>query len=439
MDRNERTFALTISSAHGADHFLKRLYPPLLPVLSIVFGFPLWQLGLLLGARTFGGALFQAPMGVLADRYDRRYILPTGVGLVGLATLVFAASPVAGGFSVGLPGGDAFGGTFVVMFLAMLTVGIGDGTVHPSGYPTITANVREGAKGSVLGMWGSSAKFGDAFAPAFVGVLLLAMAWNDLLAIAGVVGVAYAVSLFVLLRRYDTSPADREPSEAAGAAVTDDSATTLDNRIYLYPMLAIFAYFSIQIMAANGLAVFLPQFITSTYGYSFTVLGVDLTPESTASFYYSGLLLVAGLSQLSTGWLSDRYDTRAIIVVYLVVAAIAVLALAATTPSPILLFFVLAVLGATLWGLNPARDALGSAITPAEREGRTFGFLWTGVLLASSASAPIIGYVGDVAGLRQTFALMAAVIVVSVVPVLLLLSDRVYLTTAPASDATGAD
>ena len=281
MDGNERTFAFTISSAHGADHFLKRLYPPLLPVLMLAFGFQLWQLGLLLGARTFGGAVFQAPMGVLSDRYDRRYILPTGLAVISLASLVFAASPFVDGFSLSLPAVGSLGGPFLVMFLAMLTIGVGDSTVHPSGYPTITANVRAEAKGTVLGMWGSAAKFGDGFAPAVVGALLLLMPWNDILAVAGVVGLLYSLGLFVRLRRYRTVPAE-------SATATDDAAeasgVSLDNRVYLYPMLAIFAYFSIQIMAANGLAVFLPQFITTAYGYSFTVLGVHFTPESTASF-----------------------------------------------------------------------------------------------------------------------------------------------------------
>jgi MFS family permease len=79
-----------------------------------------------------------------------------------------------------------------------------------------------------------------------------------------------------------------------------------------------------------------------------------------------------------------------------------------------------------MWGLNPARDSLISEITPADREGRTFGYLWTGALVIGSASPVIVGYVGELAGLQQAFALLAGVTVLSAVPIALLLSPRVY-------------
>jgi MFS family permease len=110
-------------------------------------------------------------------------------------------------------------------------------------------------------------------------------------------------------------------------------------------------------------------------------------------------------------------------------------ALATVAFPPAALFAVLLVLGASLWGLNPARDAIVSDIAPAEREGRTFGYLWTGALLISSASPAVIGYIGDVASLRQAFLVLAGVVALSIVPVALLLSDRVYLEAGPSRGA----
>ena len=79
MDERERSFALMISGAHGMDHFLKRVLPPLVPIWAVAFGFPLWKIGVLLGAQSFGSAIGQAPMGHLSDRYDRRFMLPAGI------------------------------------------------------------------------------------------------------------------------------------------------------------------------------------------------------------------------------------------------------------------------------------------------------------------------------------------------------------------------
>lgn len=102
--------------------------------------------------------------------------------------------------------------------------------------------------------------------------------------------------------------------------------------------------------------------------------------------------------------------------------------------SPLALVPVLLLLGASLWGLNPARDAIVSDITPADHEGRTFGHLWTGALVASSAAPAVVGRIGDVAGLRPAFLLVAGLLVASAVPIGLLLSERVYVD---ARDAEG--
>jgi len=196
----------------------------------------------------------------------------------------------------------------------------------------------------------------------------------------------------------------------------------------------VFIAFVLQLMATVGTTVFLPQFITSQYGYSFSVASVAITPESTASFYDSALLLTAGIVQLGTGELVDRYDppesphriprgecSRA--GGFRHGRLLAARAVRGSPPPP----------GISLWGLNPARDAIVADIMPAEQEGRTFGYLWTGGLLVASGFPAVIGYIGDVVGLRQAFLVIAGLVLLSTVPIVLLLSERVYL--APERDA----
>ncbi|MFB6300899.1 MAG: MFS transporter [Halobacteriales archaeon] len=425
MNRREWAFGLTIAGVHGVDHLLKRLFPPLVPIWGVVFGFPLWKLGVLMGARTFGSAIGMTPMGHLSDRYDRRLLLPAGFAVISLGVVAVAAVPLLGVLEFELIlGGYTASGEFLVMLLALFATGLGSSVVHPTGYPLITANVHEESKGKILGLWGSASKFGDGAAPALVGALLIVLSWNWILAIIGIVGIGYAAALFVWLGRFETKPAGKTDDET-----TDDdvSVADRDNREYLYPFIAVFAYFVIAIMAAGGVNVFLPEFITSTYGYRFSIAGMTLTPESTASFYYSALLIIAGVAQLGTGELADRYDKRSLIVVYLGVATATLIALATVSLSPVMLFIALVVLGTSLFGINPARDGLVSDITPPEREGRTFGYIWTGALLASSVAPALIGYVGDVAGLRTAFLILAGGILLSAIPILLLMSDRIYV------------
>lgn len=429
MKRRERFFALTISGVHGADHLLKRLFPPLVPVWAVAFGYPLWKLGLVVGALTFGSAIGQAPIGHLSDRLDRRYLLPTGFGLLGLGIVVFSLLPHVGGLSAGVSvGGTRVSTRFALMLAAMFTAGIGSASVHPTGYPLISENVSPENKGKVLGMWGSASKFGDGLAPAFVGALLLVAAWYDIVLLFGLLAFVYAVGLFAVLRGFETRPAGHAAdTDGDGERQTPDWRS--DRRRYLYPMAAVFGYFVVQIMAASGVTVFLPTFIERVYGYTISVAGTTLTTESTASFYYAALLLVAGVVQLGTGELVDRYDARKVLLSYLVVAALALTALSVGTYGPVAVLVVLVVLGGSLWGMNPARDSLVSEITPPELEGRTFGYVWTGALLGSSVTPVVVGYIGDVTGLQTAFLVLAAAILASALPIALLLSDRVYAST----------
>ena len=431
MANQERSFALMISGAHGMDHFLKRVLPPLIPIWAVAFGFPLWKLGILLGARSFGSAIGQAPMGNLSDHYDRRFILPAGIALIGLSLTVFTALPDIGflEFETSLAG-TRLSGQFVGMLSTMIILGIGSSTLHPTGYPLISQNVSETRKGRVLGMWGSARTFGDGLAPAVVGVALLVTGWRSILAGFGVIGVVYAGYLFISLKPFETRPTRQVGAGTESEEVDEFSAPwRADRRLYVYPMLAILAAFVLQLVATTGTTVFLPEFINSTYGYSFSVAGFAITPASTASFYYSALLLTAGIVQLGTGNLVDRYDHRKVLLGFLAIGSVMLSVFATISFSPIFLFAVLLLLGASLWGLNPARDAIVSDIAPAEREGRTFGYLWTGALLISSASPAVIGYIGDVASLRQAFLVLAGVVSLSMIPIALLLSNRVYLDT----------
>lgn len=437
MDARERTFAAVMFGVHGMDHLLKQVFPPLLPIWAIVFDFQLWQLGFLMGARTFGSALGQAPLGVLSDRYDRRHLLTIGLGLMGVGLVTVAGVPLvdAGGLDLAV-GGVRIDAQFVAMLAALLAIGVGSSTVHPTGYPLISANVAERHKGRVLGLWGSASKFGDGLGPAIIGAGLLAFTWNEIVAGIGLSALGFAALLFVVLAGFHTRP-EVAAEEAAARDQPADGAP--DHRVFIYPLIAVGAYFVALISAAGVLLVFLPEFITSTYGYELRAFDLDLTAASTASFYYAALLFIAAIAQLATGALVDRFEARHLIVLYVGGATVVLAVLATAELSPVGLFVVLALLGMTLWGMNPARDALVSRISPPEREGRTFGYVWTVALLFTSVAPPVFGYVGDVAGLRATFLLLAGVVLASAVPILLLESERVYLPEGGSGEGTHAD
>lgn len=188
----------------------------------------------------------------------------------------------------------------------------------------------------------------------------------------------------------------------------------------------------------KGLKAFLPTFLVTVYGYTLTAGRWTLPAESLADVYFTVVFVVAAGTVLVTGRLVDRFDPRAVLIGLFAAATGTLGVLATTALSPLALLAVLAVLGATNWGWVPARDAIMSEIAPPSHEGRTFGYLHT-VSHLFSAVAPVgIGLVAGATTLRGSFLVLAAVMVVAVVAIGVLFSDRVYRPATapePAGDA----
>ena len=398
-------------------------------MLAVVLAYPLWQLGLLLTLYQFSAGLAQAPLGVLSDRVDRRYLLPTGLALTGAAYVLFAAAPTLG---APLPAlvilGYTFEGGFLVMSLSMVIIGIGLSVVHPVGYPMITANVSESSKGKVLGVFGASSKLGDAATPAIVAVLILVLAWQPIILLFGIAGVIYGIALFVVFRgdRYETDPIGQQTE--ADEAATDDGDT--DRRQFLYPMVAVYLFVISCTLATRGLNAFLPAFLVAVYAYSFEVTGIYVGAESVANLFFAVLLLSGAVTQLFLGGLTDAYNPRRLLIYCMALATVGIVALSVFELPPLFLLVVIVVLGTGLYGVNPPRDALISDLSPPEYEGRAFGYIFTASMMTAAPLPAILGYVLETIGMREGYLLLAIGPVLAGLSIALLYSDRVYLSAS---------
>lgn len=439
MNTKTRQFAVLMSGTHAIQHFLNRILPPLIPILALSLDSPFWKLGMLVTLSSLGSGLGQAPVGVLSDRYDRRYLLPTGLGVAAGSYVLFGLSPTLG---KPLPtirlAGLTFTGAFLLMCVTMVLTGLGRSVVHPTGYPMISSNVPQEHKGKVLGMWGSAAKVGDAGSPAVIAVLILVLAWTDIVVMLGVIGVVYSAILFVVLGRkqFETTPPEHTDNQIDSESTDQTESENVlkgDKRVFVFPILAVLGFFIARMIASKGVNTFVPTFITEVYGYSFTLFGFAFAPESFASFYFSVLLLTAAGVQLVTGALTDRYDHRMILISFMLVSAVALFVLAFVILPPLLLLITLLFIGGGIWGLNPARDALISDITPAAREGRTFGYLWTGSQLIGAFIPIIVGYIADVSSIQNSFQYLGFGAILAAGAIALLYSERIYVSKAPDS------
>lgn len=440
LSRREFRIALVISSSHFTQHVFFRILPPLIPVLAVALEYPLWQLGLLITLYSLGMGIAQAPLGVLSDRFDRRYLLPTGIALTGAAYVVFAFAPVlAGPLASVTVAGHVFEGGFLVMSLAMVLVGVGLAVVHPVGYPMITDNITPAHKGKVLGFYGAASKLGDATTPAIIAGLILVLAWQDVIVLFGLAGILYGTVLYLVLRgdAYETTPAARRNPDA-----TERTTSVLDGdrRAYLYPITIIYLFFTTTGFATRGISTFLPAFLVVVYAFSIDIATVHVGPESVANLYFALLLMAGAATQLVLGGLTDRYDPRFILLCCMGVATAGLAVLAVLDLHPALLLVLVLVLGSGLYGVNPARDALISDLSPPDYEGRTFGYLFTAAGVTGAIIPTIIGYLLEALGMREGFLLLAAGTILAGVCIALLYSNRFYLPEpTPASHTDPSD
>jgi MFS family permease len=185
-------------------------------------------------------------------------------------------------------------------------------------------------------------------------------------------------------------------------------------------------FFVARAFSEKGLKAFLPTFLATVYGYTFAVGDVHVPAESVADVYFTVVFLVAAVTTLVTGWLVDRFDPRSVLIAFFVAAAGTLAVLATGELSPLALLAVLVVLGASNWGWIPARDTIMGNITPPDREGRTFGYLHTVSHLFSAVAPVAIGVLAESSSLRESFVVLAAVMLVPVLAIASLFSDRVY-------------
>ncbi len=422
MDRRHWVLALLMGGIHFSFHLFMRLVPPLIPVLAVGLALPLWRLGLLVSVYFAGSSAGLLPMGVLSDRYDRRTVLSLALVVVVIGYAVFAAAPSLESVQPGIRlGGHAFGGQYLAMLFGMFLAGVGTSAHVPVGVPLLTANADVTKRGRLLGIWGGASKLGDAATPAIVGVLILAVAWQEIVVGFAVLGLVLALGLYLVLSlgQFDTSPPP-EPDEA-------EPPWRGDRRQYVYPMLVLMGYFAAYNVVVQGVITFTPTFVADIYGYTFDLAGVHFAPESFADFALSVLLIAAAISRFTGGILVDRFEGRAVLVGSLALATVSLYLLSVATLGPLVLMVVLAVFGAGLWGNSPARDSLISELTPADREGRTFSYLWTASRMFAAVSPVLIGLMADTVGIRTGFRYLAFSTFVATAFTALLFSDRIYV------------
>ena len=358
-----------ISAAHFSSHFYLLLLPPLFPLLRDVYKVGYTELGLAITVYSLVTACTQAPVGFVVDRFGARRILVAGLLLEAAAFALIGLVPV-----------------YSALVALMAVAGLANSVFHPANYSLLNASVDPRRMGRAFSIHTAAGMLGNAMAPVTMVLLMSLTDWRNALVIcaAGGVLVGLLIALDSRALREHEGPRSRVGRPGAGSAAPGTTGVRL---LLSAPILLGLLFFF-------GLSV-------SSYGiHSFSVSALHVihdAPIAEATTVLAAYLFANPLGVLAGGWVADRIRRRhdVFAAMCLVVTAVCIGAVAATTlPLPaIAVLFAIAGLFAGM--VSPSRDMLIRSMSPPGEIAKVFGFVSTGFNLGGVAAPVMFGFLLD--------------------------------------------
>jgi len=148
-----------------------------------ILGLSSTHIGFILSAGIFLNAFLQTPMGMLADRVNRKALL-IGGGLISAVGYFYLVQT----------------GTIVEIFAARMVVSMGSALAMPAVTAIIAREGRELGSGSTVGVFNTAMSIGQIIGPVFSGFLLDAYGMGSVFYFSGFISVLSVISLWVMSR-----------------------------------------------------------------------------------------------------------------------------------------------------------------------------------------------------------------------------------------------
>jgi MFS family permease len=386
-----------VSAAHFVSHVYVLLLPPLFAFIRSDYGLSYQELALVLASFNLVSAALQTPMGFLVDRFGAGRLLIAGL-LLGAAALAVAAL---------IPSYWALVACFGV-------AGLANTVFHPSDYTILSHSVAQKRIGQAFSIHTFSGLLGSAAAPPLVLISARLWGWHGALLVSAIIGVAVAFVLLAQRRVLAVAPA---PKQRQRVSAGDGW------RLLMKPaILRNLGFFTLLALAGGGISNFSIVALVALYN----------TPLWAANTALSGFLLMAALGVLLGGVIADRtrHHTRVAALGFALSACVILVIGTVSLPSAMLIL--LMGIGGLLSGIiQPSRDMIVRAVTPAGSFGKVFGFVTTGFNVGGVVGPLFFGWLMDRGEPRLIFLAVVAITLVSLL--------TVSTTRVPAPKPVAAD
>jgi MFS family permease len=397
VSERQRNLVLGIvNTSHLFNHMQSNMVSILYPVMMQELGFGYFAIGVLQTIYQLSAMGCQVVYGVLARFLPRTVLL--GIGSV-----------TCGGFYAATGFAQNFGQVGVMRGLA----GLGSSAQHPVGSAILVSYFQK-ARGRVLTLHYSAGNLGALLAPAVAGALLLFVDWRMVFYIAGIPSVLIGLCYFFLRDTVVGAEEIKSKKERIKASFQDYLVCLKNRNVVMISL--------IQMAGAAGRGTginvaFLAAFFIST-------LGVNVTTAA-------GLLMVYRLSgllgPLFIGWLSDRFNRKAVLQLTLLGSTLTTLSLLVHESITPWLLLNLVLYGCLIQSREMLTQSVVSEAVPVDQMDVAFSVYFFIGFISGPAWTFLVGWLIDTSG----FSLAFQVVSVSYIVGMLL----VFLTTWRGSGA----
>jgi MFS family permease len=354
-----------VGSAHFVSHVYILILPPLFSLLRAEFDVSYTELGSVIALFNVLSALLQTPAGYLVDRTSARAVLVGGL-VLGAASLV----------------GAAMAQNFLVFTLMFGLLGIANTAYHPADYALLSSRISPARTGQAFSIHIFAGFIGTAITPAAMLILAAWFGWRGAFLAGALLGIAVALAIVA----FGDVLGGKESAQAKAATGDEAVAPGGRNVLLTLPVILNLVFF----MLIAGVSV-------GTQNYLIVALQLLwATPLAEAATALTVYLTLSALAVLAGGLLASRTQRHDLVaVIGLALSGFALIPVAFIDVGIALLMGLMAVSGFFNGLIQPSRDMIVKAVTPAGAFGRVFGFVTTGFNIGGILAPPAFGFLMD--------------------------------------------
>lgn len=404
--RRRATFIIGgLTSGHGVFHWIAQSFIVVLPeVRDLLLGGSVIAVTSIQTTREIMSGVVSLPGGVLTDALRRYWgwVMAVCMALFGVGWLLMAAAgwQVPGSAwltsqeSVSVSESSSLNPAgYALLIIGMAVVAVAASVWHLPAMAALSSHFSH-RRGSVLSFHGVGGNVGDVFGPVLTGLLLATLTWQAIISIYAAVPIFLAFLVFWAFRdigeRAQTAAdqaSDEQPPSTMRAQVEETKVLVRNPRIWGITIVA-----GLRGMAYIGFITVLPLYLADVLGLTSSDEYSDLRNLVLRGSLIGLLVLVGIFASPLTGYLSDRFGRKLILIPAMLALTVITLLMAPYGDSLAVMSALLAALGLFLYSDQPILTAAAMDIVREGTAATTLGLMSTSRFIFSAASPLIAGW-----------------------------------------------